>query len=66
MEDTATYQCELCEKKMSIKKGEPVPECCRQPMKELELPTCQLAETPEHARMDDFGDPCDDGRSGKI
>jgi hypothetical protein len=31
------------------------------------LPVCQTVADPEHARLDDdFGEPCDDGRSGNV
>jgi hypothetical protein len=30
-----------------------------------DLPACEVSATAEHARMDDFGEPCDDGRAGK-
>jgi len=25
-----------------------------------------LSETAEHSRMEDMGEPCDDGRAGKL
>ena len=28
------------------------------------LPVCEITSTPEHARIDDDMEPCDDGRSG--
>ena len=33
--------------------------------KEEKLPVCDITSTPEHARLDDDMEPCDDGRSGK-
>jgi hypothetical protein len=30
------------------------------------LPVCELSETAEHSRMEDMGEPCDDGRAGKL
>ena len=33
---------------------------------EEKLPPCTVAPSAEHARADDTGEPCDDGRSGQI
>jgi hypothetical protein len=45
-----------------------IPECCDKPMETSgPLPVCDLSATAEHSRVDDdFGEPCDDGRSGKL
>ncbi len=44
-----------------------------QPVSQMELqekgkedPSCTISSTAEHSRADDQGEPCDDGRSGKI
>ena len=40
-----------------------VPECCQAPMQTIEaMPACELTETSEHSRIDQSGEPCDDGR----
>lgn len=66
MTEKKTYECENCGKK-SQSEGAEVPECCTKPMKEAEpLPVCEMSTTAEHSRMDDMGEPCDDGRSGKL
>jgi hypothetical protein len=44
-----------------------MPECCGKDMQTAEeLKACGLSSTAEHSRFDDFEEPCDDGRSGKI
>jgi hypothetical protein len=43
------------------------PECCGNNMQPTEdLKACGLSSTAEHSRFDDFDEPCDDGRSGKV
>ena len=68
MADKTIYECKNCGKK--VEDGDPgatVPECCDKPMTKAEpLPVCNLSETAEHSRMDDLGEPCDDGRSGNL
>lgn len=61
------YACKNCGNEVESEKSETnIPECCDQPMQETEpLPVCDLSETAEHSRMDDMGEPCDDGRAGK-
>ncbi len=45
----------------------PVPQCCGRPMcKEEALDVCEASFSAEDSRMDNIGEPCDDGRSGKI
>lgn len=62
------FECKKCGKKKEFSgKQETLPECCGQAMeKEAPLPFCTVSETAEHSRMDHLGEPCDDGRSGKI
>ena len=68
MEDQLVYECEKCGETLQAAKADSkIPQCCGQPMKEQhKLPACELSSTPEHSRFDDLGEPCDDGRSGKI
>lgn len=68
MDDNCIFNCEVCGREEEAKRECP-PECCGKPMaeKEGELPVCQTASDSEHARFDEnFGEPCDDGRSGKV
>lgn len=65
------FNCEVCGKEMEVEKSEcDSLECCGQPMTEKAadpLPVCEVSATAEHARFDDdFGEPCDDGRTGKV
>ena len=62
------YECKNCGSRLEVEdKGANAPECCDTPMQEAEpLPVCEVSETAEHSRMDTMGDPCDDGRSGKV
>ena len=68
MDDKCIFNCEVCGSKVEVAADESKsPECCDQPMKKAEdLPVCEVSATAEHARLDDFGEPCDDGRSGKV
>ena len=67
MDDNCIFNCEVCGKETEAVKSN-CAECCGKPMKEKigdPLPACELSSTAEHARLDeDFGEPCDDGRSG--
>ncbi|MGD2270182.1 MAG: hypothetical protein PVI06_07270 [Desulfobacterales bacterium] len=62
------YTCEKCGNAIELEGNETnVPECCEKPMKEAgQLPVCETSETAEHSRLDTMGEPCDDGRSGKV
>lgn len=68
MADKTVYECKTCgKKKEEANSDAKIPECCEKPMKKAEpLPVCSLSETAEHSRMEDMGEPCDDGRSGKL
>ena len=68
MADMQVYECEKCGNTVEIAADESkIPECCGNAMKPVEdLKACELSSTAEHSRLDDFGEPCDDGRSGKI
>ena len=60
------YRCDICYRTMDLGVGEMVvPECCGKPMTE-DLSPCTLSDTAEHARFEETGEPCNDGRSGKI
>ena len=67
--EICVFNCEVCGKESEIEVDTTCsPECCGQPMKEKPaeaLPVCEVSTTAEHARFDDFGEPCDDGRAGK-
>ena len=57
------YTCSVCGKESKVKKGKPVPLCCK---KEMEpLPFCTAAPHPEMARNYDEDLPCDDGTAPK-
>ena len=57
-------KCEECDNTVEVDTDQKtVHECCGQPMKE-ELPVCTTTETAEHARFNEGGEPCDDGRAG--
>ena len=68
MAEETNYECKNCGRKVKVKSTDAtVPECCKQPMAKVEpLPVCELSETAEHSRMEDMGEPCDDGRAGKL
>jgi hypothetical protein len=57
--DEVTYVCSVCHRQTTIKKGDPVPMCCRREMEPL--PFCTSVPQAEMVR-DGAGDtPCDDG-----
>jgi len=61
------YECKNCGNKAEVAEGENAPDCCDNTMTEAEpLPFCTTSDTAEHTGGDDFGEPCDDGRSGKL
>lgn len=68
MSDGKVYECASCGNTVEIGAADSkVPECCGNPMKPVEdLKACELSSTAEHSRFDDMGEPCDDGRTGKI
>ena len=68
MTDKQVYECATCGNTVEVSAEESnSPECCGNPMKSAEeLKACGLSTTAEHSRFDDFDEPCDDGRSGKI
>ena len=66
MSDKTAYECKDCGNKVEVETADSdAPECCRKPMIKAEpLPVCGTSTTAEHTRMDDMGEPCDDGRAG--
>ncbi len=67
MSDKKIFNCKACGKKVEQADGdETVPECCEEKMKPEPLPVCQTTGTAEHSRLNDPGEPCDDGRGGKV
>ncbi|MGD8992529.1 MAG: hypothetical protein PVI00_13825 [Desulfobacterales bacterium] len=68
MADVQVYECANCGNTVEVNDKEPkAPECCGKEMQSAEeLKACGLSSTAEHSRFDDFEEPCDDGRSGKI
>ncbi|UCH23269.1 MAG: hypothetical protein JSU83_08715 [Deltaproteobacteria bacterium] len=62
------YECKNCGKKVELEDGESnLPECCELPMEEAgPLPVCETSDTAEHSRLDKLGEPCNDGRAGKV
>jgi hypothetical protein len=68
MEPKVIFECENCGKRIESETAAGLAaECCGQPMKQAEsLPACEISDTAEHARADNMGEPCDDGRSGGI
>jgi hypothetical protein len=57
------YTCSVCGKQTPVKKGQPVPLCCKKEMDPL--PFCTSAPNPEMARNNDADEPCDDGTQAK-
>lgn len=68
MANVKVYECATCGNTIEIAADDSgIPECCGKEMKTAEeLKACGLSSTAEHSRLDDFEEPCDDGRSGKI
>ncbi|MFC1815276.1 hypothetical protein ACFL0M_04885 [Thermodesulfobacteriota bacterium] len=68
MDDKCIFNCETCGNEMEVAASDSqVLECCGKPMQKVEdLPFCETSATAEHARLDDIGEPCDDGRAGKV
>lgn len=66
MSEKKSYECENCGKQAELSAEEAqTAECCGKPMQATEpLPVCETSTTAEHSRLDDMGEPCDDGRAG--
>ncbi|MFZ0728013.1 MAG: hypothetical protein WAO07_13225 [Desulfobacterales bacterium] len=68
MAKDTNYECKSCGRKVTVESSDAkAPDCCQHPMAKAErLPVCSMTETAEQSRMEDMGEPCDDGRSGKL
>jgi hypothetical protein len=67
MDENCIFNCETCGSTAEVVKSNDIPECCGKPMKKADpLDHCQASDTAEHARPDDAGEPCDDGRGGST
>jgi hypothetical protein len=66
MSEVKTFECEQCHGQVELRQAGAVPQCCGQPMTAVDEPLgqCTLSNTSEHSRLDDMGEPCDDGRAG--
>ncbi|RJQ74171.1 MAG: hypothetical protein C4519_17145 [Desulfobacteraceae bacterium] len=66
MSEQKEFRCTRCDRRVPAANQTPAPECCGQAMVAAAEPLdqCTLTSTPEHSRLDDMGDPCDDGRAG--
>ena len=65
MSEKVAFECVNCGNKKEQDSAEKnIPECCGKPMQAEGLDACQTSLTAEHTRLDDLGEPCDDGRSG--
>ncbi len=62
------YECKKCGSTQTVADDSPeAPECCGRPMlKTAPLDVCETSFSAEDSRMDNIGEPCDDGRSGKT
>ena len=69
MAEKVKFECKNCGKIEETGADAAVPECCGKAMEQVgPLPVCEVSDTAEHSRLhhDSFGEPCDDGRSGKV
>lgn len=57
------YACTVCDHKVTVEKGKPVPLCCQRQMEPL--PYCTKASDAEMSRLTDDDSPCDDGITNK-
>ena len=66
MAEQKDYKCVDCGKEAQASADDAqAPECCGKQMQEQEpLNVCQAPGGPRSSRLDDLGEPCDDGRSG--
>jgi hypothetical protein len=66
-QENCIFNCETCGKSIEQSmQDNTIPECCDKPMKQEQLPVCEVSSTAEHQRFDSTDDPCDDGRSGQA
>lgn len=60
-----SFECVDCGNKIEQDAADAaIPECCGKPMQAEKLDVCRASSTAEHSRLDDSGEPCDDGRAG--
>jgi len=59
-----TYECQSCKRTATVEEGNPAPECCGKPMKQLPKEICLQPGNPESQRPMEEEEPCDDFRSG--
>lgn len=66
MAETLTFKCDQCDYQTELDLSAEIPSCCGHAMVRVAEPLkqCTLSGTAEHSRMDDMGEPCDDGRAG--
>lgn len=66
MTEVKSFICDQCNDRIELRQEETAPQCCGQPMTAVSAPLsqCTLSSTSEHSRLDDMGEPCDDGRAG--
>ncbi len=66
MAEPKNYECVDCgNQAQASAEDAQIPECCGKTMQEQEaLQVCQAPAGAEHSRLDDLGEPCDDGRAG--
>lgn len=62
MKGRVTYECKKCTRLKNKDDDGITPECCGMPMDRV--PECTSTDTAEHARANDKGEPCNDGRAG--
>jgi hypothetical protein len=64
MSATEAYECRECHRREQAE-ARRVSGCCGQPMAAIDLlPVCDVSQTAEHSRLEDDGEPCNDGRGG--
>lgn len=66
MSEKKRFECDQCHGQTEVQAGGQAPDCCGRPMRAVAEPLdqCTLSGTAEHSRLDDMGEPCDDGRAG--
>jgi len=65
MDNKCIWNCEVCGETTETAVDAEGPVCCDKHMVKAEaMPVCTTTTTSEHSRMDQIGEPCDDGRAG--
>ncbi|MBN2401040.1 MAG: hypothetical protein JXN64_01450 [Spirochaetes bacterium] len=62
MKGKVSYECKKCGALFNRDDDSEVPVCCG--IRAERLPECTSTDTAEHARANDNGEPCNDGRAG--